>query len=148
MSDDSPVTMSPEAIEEFLGTGGTGVMSLSSDGDGPPHSVPVSYGYDPADGVFYFRLAVGADSAKGDVADRPVTFVTYGEDDGWRSVVARGHLERVEETDAPNEALAGLGRVDIPIADVFEASTRNVQFAFVRLDPDDLTGREEFFRPQ
>jgi len=148
MSDDSPVTMRPEAIEEFLGTGGTGVLSLSSDGDGPPHSVPVSYGYDAADGVFYFRLAVGADSEKGEVADRPVTFVTYREADGWQSVVARGRLERVEEADAPNEALAGLGRVDIPFADVFDTSIRSVQFAFVRLDPDELTGREEFFRPQ
>jgi nitroimidazol reductase NimA-like FMN-containing flavoprotein (pyridoxamine 5'-phosphate oxidase superfamily) len=150
MSEDSPVEMDPEAVDEFLGTGGTGVLSLSESGEAetPPHSVPVSYGYDAAERVFYFRLAVGPDSGKGEVTDRPVTFVTYRDEDSWESVVARGDLEAIEEAAAPTEALAGLGRVDIPLVDAFDSPVRHVDFAFVRLDPDDLTGRREFYRPE
>jgi nitroimidazol reductase NimA-like FMN-containing flavoprotein (pyridoxamine 5'-phosphate oxidase superfamily) len=148
MSEDSPVEMTPEEIDAFLGTGGTGVLSLSAEGDAAPHSVPVSYGYDANERTFYFRLAVGPDSEKGEVTDRPVTFVTYREEDGWESVVARGRLESIEEVDAPNEALAGLGRVDIPLVDAFDSAVRHVDFAFVRLEPDDTTGRREFYRPE
>jgi nitroimidazol reductase NimA-like FMN-containing flavoprotein (pyridoxamine 5'-phosphate oxidase superfamily) len=147
MSEDSPVEMDSDGIDEFLGTGGTGVLSLSEDG-AAPHSVPVSYGYDAAERVFYFRLAVGPDSEKGDVTDRPGTFVTYRDGDGWESVVACGRLESVEEADAPTEALAGLGRVDIPLVDAFDSAVRHVEFAFVRLDPDDLTGRREVYRSE
>ncbi|MFC7215468.1 hypothetical protein ACFQO4_15430 [Saliphagus sp. GCM10025334] len=32
-----------------LGTGGTGVLSFSTEGDEPPRTVPVSYGYDPVE---------------------------------------------------------------------------------------------------
>jgi len=146
MSEDSPVEMGPEEVDEFLGSGGTGVLSLSE--DDAPHSVPVSYGYDAAERVFYFRLAVGPDSEKGEVTDRPVTFVSYRDEDGWESVVARGRLTAVEEADAPSEALAGLGRVDIPFVDAFDSAIRDVDFAFVRLDPDDLTGRREIYRAE
>mgnify|MGYP000017655186 CR=1 FL=1 len=148
MSEDSPVEMDPEAVEEFLGTGGTGVLSLSDEGDTPPHSIPVSYGFDAAERTFYFRLAVGPDTEKGDVTDRPVTFVTYRDEDGWESVVARGRLESVEEAAAPNEALAGLGRVDIPLVDAFDSAVRHVDFAFVRLEPEELSGRQEFYRTE
>jgi len=147
MSEDSPVEMTPEEVDTFLGTGGTGVLSLSGEDDAP-HSVPVSYGYDANERTFYFRLAVGPDSEKGEVTDRPVTFVTYREEDGWESVVARGRLESIEEVDAPNEALAGLGRVEIPLVDAFDSAVRHVDFAFVCLDPDDTTGRREFYRPE
>ena len=148
MSEDSPVEMEPGDVDEFLGTGGTGVLSLSGESDGAPHSVPVSYGYDATERTFYFRLAVGPDSEKGEVTDRPVTFVTYRDEDGWESVVARGRLVSIEEADAPNEALAGLGRVDIPLVDAFDAPVRHVDFAFVRLDPEALSGRQEFYRPE
>jgi nitroimidazol reductase NimA-like FMN-containing flavoprotein (pyridoxamine 5'-phosphate oxidase superfamily) len=148
MSEDSPVEMEPEAVDEFLGTGGTGVLSLSDEGDGPPHSIPVSYGYDAAERTFYFRLAVGPDSEKGDVTDRPITFVTYREEDGWESVVASGRLESIEEAAAPNEALAGLGRVDIPLVDAFDSAVRHVDFAFVRLEPEELSGHREFYRAE
>ena len=64
MSDLDAVRMDEDERDEFLGRAGTGVLSLSTaDGD-PPHSVPVSYGYDPVEAVFYFRVAVGEGSGK------------------------------------------------------------------------------------
>ena len=143
MSADSPVEMDDPERDEFLGNGGTGVISLSSSADDPPHSVPVSYGYDATETTFYFRLATGADGSKGEIDDRPVSFVTTGETVGWRSVVARGRLEDVESEGIATETLAGLDRVDIPLVDVFHRPLREVEFAFYRLVPDELTSRVE-----
>jgi len=135
------VAMSDEERDEFLGRGGTGVLSLSTD-DGAPHAVPVSYGYDAAEATFYFRLAVGADGSKGELSDRPVTFVYYAQEDGdWHSVVAEGHLEDVEREGIETETLEGLHRVDIPLIGIFDHPTREVDFDFCRLVPDALNAR-------
>lgn len=140
---DVAVDMDREEIDSFLGTGGTGVISLSTDASEPPHSVPVSYGYDATDGAFYFRLATGSDSEKSDLAGRPVTFVAYGSsEDRWHSVVARGRLRDIEDGDT-QEALAGLQRVHIPLFDVFDRPPADVTFEVLRLEPDKLTGRSE-----
>ena len=136
--------MDADERDAFLGDGGTGVVSLSAGRDEPPHSVPVSYGYDAAGTTFYFRLAAGPGSAKGDLDDRPVTFVTHREtDDGWRSVVASGRLESTTDEAAGTDALAGLDRVHIPYVDVFGRPPEQVAFEFYRLVPDSLNGRKE-----
>lgn len=139
-----PVELDREARGEFLGTGGTGVLSFATAADEPPHSIPVSYGYDPTDETFYFRLSVGPDREKADLLDRGVAFVVYERtDDHWQSVVATGHLEHVEDDAAGTEALAGLDRSHIPMFDVFERPSSQVTFAFYRLVPTRLTGRRE-----
>lgn len=144
MSSDQPNEMSVDDRDEFLGTGGTGVLSLSAPADEPPHAVPVSYGYDATDGAFYFRLAVRPDSEKGDLADRPVTFVTYGESgDGWRSVVASGRLAATTEESIAIESLEGLERVDLQYVDIFGQPLRTVTFEFYRLTPDEIGARQE-----
>ncbi|MDS0284560.1 pyridoxamine 5'-phosphate oxidase family protein [Haloarcula onubensis] len=138
---ETSVEMTDEQRDEFLGRGGTGVLSLSTD-EGAPHTVPVSYGYDRAETTFYFRLAVGASHAKGSLPDRPVSFVTYDrEDDDWHSVVAEGGLEDVERAGIETETLEGLHRVDIPLVGIFDHPTREVDFEFYRLVPDELVGR-------
>lgn len=146
MDEHEPASLSADERDERLGSGGIGVLAFA-DGEGAsPHTVPVSYGYDATEETFYFRLAVGADSEKGrkrDVADRAVTFVTYGDDDGWWSVVARGRLEPIEREDVATDSLAGLDRVEIPLVDVFGDPPGSVTFAFVRLEPDALTTRRE-----
>lgn len=144
MDPDTPVEMDADEIDSFLDTGGTGVISLSSAADDPPHSVSVSYGYDAAESTFYFRVAAGDDSEKGELAGRPVAFVTYDElEDRWQSVVARGRLEDIGRTDIGADALAGLERVHIPLVDIFGKRPADVDFRFLRLDPVELTGRKE-----
>lgn len=134
----TPVEMEAQARDEFLGNGGTGVIALSAPDEESPHAVPVSYGYDAMETTFYFRLASGT---KGDLANRPVTFVVYGQGNGWRSVVARGRLEDVEAEGVATESLEGLDRVDIPFVDIFHSPLREVEFEFYRLDPDQMTAR-------
>jgi nitroimidazol reductase NimA-like FMN-containing flavoprotein (pyridoxamine 5'-phosphate oxidase superfamily) len=140
---ETTVDMDRPAVDSLLGTGGTGVISLSTSGTEPPHSVPVSYGYDAEDGAFYFRIAVGPDSEKGDLMDRPAAFVVHDTvDERWQSVVARGRLTDIED-DQPQESLAGLERVHIPLVDIFGQQPGTVEFEFLRLVADELTGRAE-----
>lgn len=148
MSDTEPIEMDADERDEFLGAGGTGVMSFSTTADTPPHSIPVSYGYDATETTFYFRLAVGPDSGKGDPAERAVTFVAYGEaDDTWRSVVASGRLEETTEKSIANETLKGFEQVQIPLVDIFGRPPGEVPFRFYRLVPDEITSRKESRTP-
>ncbi len=136
--------MDVDERDSFLGTGGTGVISFPRSDDGPPHSVPVSYGYDRSETAFYFRLAVGSDSDKPDPAGSYVTFVVYGRpEDAWRSVVASGQLKETTEASVATESLEGLSRVHIPLVDVFDRPVRDVPFGFYRLVPDEVTARTE-----
>jgi nitroimidazol reductase NimA-like FMN-containing flavoprotein (pyridoxamine 5'-phosphate oxidase superfamily) len=144
MTELESVSMDDEERDAFLGTGGTGVISFSRPDDGPPHSVPVSYGYDRSGSAFYFRLSVGPESAKGDLVDRAVTFVVYGQrDETWHSVVATGRLEATTESSVAAETLDGLSRVHIPLVDAFGRPPKDVTFEFYRLRPEELTARTE-----
>jgi hypothetical protein len=144
MSSPDPIEMDEAERDEFLGNGGTGVIAFSTTADDSPHAVPVSYGYDATEQTFYFRLAVAPDSEKGDVDGRSVSFVTHGSESGkWRSVVARGRLERTTDEAIATETLQGLDRVRIPLVDIFGRPTGDVPFEFYRLAPDELTGRKE-----
>lgn len=144
MSDTESVAMGADERDAFLGTGGTGVISFPSSDDESPHSVPVSYGYDRSETTFYFRLAVGPDSDKGDVAGRHVTFVIYGQqDENWQSVVAKGQLEETTEASVATDSLEGLRQVHIPLVDIFGRPVKDVPFEFYRLVPGEMTSRKE-----
>jgi hypothetical protein len=138
------VAMADDERDEFLGNGGTGVISFPTDSGEAPHSIPVSYGYDATDETFYFRLAVGEDRQKGDLVDRPISFVTYGTvDEAWRSVVADGRLEETTDDSIATETLEGLERVRIPLVDIFGKPPADISFEFYRLVPESLTARKE-----
>lgn len=137
------IEMDADERDELLGRGGVGVISLSTPDEEHPHSIPISYGYDASETTLYFRLAVGPDGGKGDLSDRAVSFVAYGQEDGWQSVVATGRLEDVADEAIATETLAGLDRVDIPLIDMFGEPTRTVSFEFFRLVPEEFTGRKE-----
>ncbi|AGN00027.1 hypothetical protein L593_00360 [Salinarchaeum sp. Harcht-Bsk1] len=142
MTQHEPVDLTAEERADRLGTGGVGVLSLDTGTHEPPHAVPVSYGFDPVEEVFYFRLAVGGGSTKGDVNHREAAFVVHEENgDDWWSVVAHGELVRTDEESVSTASLEGLDRVRIPFVDAFEAPPEEISFAFVRLEPHELTGR-------
>ena len=144
MGDIESVRMDDEERDEFLTTGGTGVISFPTGTDESPYSVPVSYGYDAAETHFYFRLAVGPDGGREDVVGRPVTFVTYDHvDGGWRSVIVTGELDEVAEAEIDSEVTQGMQRVDIPLVDLFDRDSREVSFRFYHLHPEGITSRKE-----
>ncbi|WP_254547065.1 pyridoxamine 5'-phosphate oxidase family protein [Halomarina pelagica] len=138
------VQMTGGELDEFLGRGGTGVLSFATAEDEPPFSLPVSYGYYADAGTFYYRLAFPPSGGKEDVIDRPASFVAHGRtDEGWRSAVATGTLEEV--TNAPHESVAvqGMWAVQIPRVDIFDRPPEDITFRQFRLVPDTLTGRKE-----
>ncbi|WP_254763578.1 pyridoxamine 5'-phosphate oxidase family protein [Natrinema marinum] len=138
------LTLTDEEMAEFLGRGGTGVISFATDPDEPPVSIPVSYGYNADERVFYYQLSFPRDSRKGALVDRPASFVTYGEtDSGWQSVVATGTLENVEEMPYESSTVQGMWAIQIPRVDIFERPREEVTFRFFCLDPETLTGRKE-----
>ncbi|SDJ19937.1 hypothetical protein SAMN05216226_10196 [Halovenus aranensis] len=142
MTDTESVTMTDDECEALLGRTATGVLSLTTAADEPPHTLPVSFGYDSVTSSFYFRLA-DADSQKGELAGRPASFVTYDHDGTYSSVVASGTLESTTDDETATEALAGFERVTIPYVDIHGEPPAEVEFTFYRLVPDELTGRKE-----
>ncbi|MFC4246044.1 pyridoxamine 5'-phosphate oxidase family protein [Natribaculum luteum] len=136
--------MTDDEIDEFLGHGGTGVLSFSTNAEDSPASIPVSYGYNAGDTIFYFRLSVPPDSRKTDLVDTKVTFVTYDEtDEGWRSIVATGRLDDLEEMPYESSAIQGMWAIQMPRVDIFEQPRDEVTFHDFCLAPETLTGRKE-----
>ena len=141
------VQLPADERDEFLGTGGIGVLSFSTELPEPPASLPVSYGYNADAGTLYFRLSFPPGTHKTDVIDDPVSFVSFDRTaDGWRSVVATGHLEELADAPYDSEAVQGMWAVDIPTVDIFDRPPEEIPFQDFRLDPETLTGRKEVSR--
>lgn len=144
MGNDAAIRLDDDERDAFLGNGGTGVISLDTAEGDPPHSLPVSYGYDATTETFYFRLAVEPDTEKGELDGRAVSFVVHGEsDDRWHSVVAAGRLDPTDDESIATEALEGFDRIHIPLIDIFGEPPKEVSFEFYRLDPERIGTRKE-----
>ncbi|WP_435364506.1 pyridoxamine 5'-phosphate oxidase family protein [Haloarchaeobius sp. DYHT-AS-18] len=146
MEDIRSVQMDEEMRNEFLGRGGTGVLSLSSGKEQAPYSIPISYGFDAEEETFYFRLAFGTDSTKADLLERDshVSFVTHEHtDDGWKSIVAAGQLSPITEGAVGTQILDRMRRIHIPLVDTFDRDPQELTFEFFRMKPYELTGKRE-----
>jgi hypothetical protein len=136
--------MDDDAVDEFLGTGGTGVLALANDDDS--YAFPVSYGFDAADRVFYLRLAFHPDSEKrGYIGPDSLASLVVSEEgaEGWQSVVARGHLRETGEASIDSSVVEAIRRVDIPFFTVFDRPARELEFELFRLTPASLTGHRQ-----
>ena len=138
------IQLTEDERDAFLGRGGTGVLSFTTAADESPTSFPVSYGYAAETSTFYFRLAFPPGSHRELIVDRPMSFVTATETDrGWRSVVATGLLEDVEEMPYESVTVQEMWAIDIPTVDIFEQPRSEVPFHDFCLEPDAITGRKE-----
>lgn len=136
--------MTDDEMSEFLGAGGTGVISFATDADESPVSIPVSYGFNDGEMTFYFQLSFPKDSEKADLVDQPVSFVAYDRVDGlWRSVVASGELEDVADAPYESTTVQGMWAIQIPRVDIFERPRDEITFRDFRLDPETISGRKE-----
>ncbi|MFO8115372.1 MAG: pyridoxamine 5'-phosphate oxidase family protein [Halorubrum sp.] len=101
--------MEESAIDDLLTEMGVGVLSMSA--DGVPYGVPLSFGYDGTDRLYFVFLGATADLRKETYADQSdvASFTTFAVDpDGaWRSVVVAGPLDRISpgDWDAAREAM-------------------------------------------
>lgn len=136
------VTMNRETIDEFLGSGGTGVLSLAK--DDTPYALPVSYGYDAATQEFYLRLSMHPDSRKQRFLDDSTEcqLVVYDQvDKDWCSVIATGKLTEVEETEITPQVVEGIRRAELPLIEIIDEPQETVEFRIFRLSVFELTGR-------
>lgn len=85
------------AVHEFLEANRVGVLGLPT--DDLPYMVPISYGYDGAE-YLYFTYVVGGTSQKALLTDekRRAGFLVYdtASDAQWTSVALEGTLSRVD----------------------------------------------------
>lgn len=97
-------------IDDVLTEVGVGVLSMSS--DGMPYGVPLSFGYDGTDKLYFLFLGATTDFRKETYAEESdiVNFTVFDIDpDGsWRSVISSGPIDRItlDEWDAAREAMA------------------------------------------
>src|SRR6056297_3025926 len=97
-------------IDELLTEAGVGVLSMSA--DGVPYGVPLSFGYDGDDNLYFVFLGATTELRKETYAEQAdiASFTTFdvGPDGSWRSVIVAGPLDRIEikEWDTARESLA------------------------------------------
>jgi nitroimidazol reductase NimA-like FMN-containing flavoprotein (pyridoxamine 5'-phosphate oxidase superfamily) len=97
-------------IDDVLRTVGVGVLSMSA--DGVPYGVPLSFGYDGTDRLFFVFLGATTELRKETYAEQSdvANFTTFdiNPDGSWRSVIVTGPLDRItiDEWDTAREAMA------------------------------------------
>ena len=96
-------------IDDVLTEAGVGVLSMSA--DGVPYGVPLSFGYDGTDSLYFVFLGATTELRKERYAEQTeeasVTAFDTGPDGSWRSVIVAGPLDRItpDEWDTAREAL-------------------------------------------
>jgi hypothetical protein len=131
-------------IDDFLGSQQTGVLSMGRENDG--YGVPLSFWFDENDSSIYFRLGYAPGSQKQEFVEssRYVTFVVYADtDDGWKSVVAEGELERLSEETLDSAIEETTRHLDIPYYEVHERPVSELEFEIVRMRVTKLSGIAE-----
>lgn len=141
MGDDTSTRMDAVAINDFMNSQQTGVLSLADDDEA--YAIPVSFAYDDGGPNIYVRLGYAPGSEKQrfvEAVDR-VTFVVYDRtDEGWRSVVARGRLETVSETSLGSAIAESVEQLDIPFFQVFDRPATDLDFSILRIDVQEIDG--------
>ncbi|SDX16120.1 hypothetical protein SAMN05443574_11651 [Haloarcula vallismortis] len=97
-------------VDEVLVESGVGVLSMAV--DGVPYGVPLSFGYDGDDTLYFVFLGASAELRKEMYAEQTdvASFTTFDVDPNgaWRSVIVAGPLNRIsiDDWDTAREALA------------------------------------------
>jgi nitroimidazol reductase NimA-like FMN-containing flavoprotein (pyridoxamine 5'-phosphate oxidase superfamily) len=142
MTDDRTVAMADDEIDDFLGSGGTGVLSIAR--QNVPYSVPISYGYDPDERVFYLRLGDTPDSERRafiEATDTARLVVHERVDDTWKSVIATGELTEVSEEELTGNVATRLREAERPLFEIWDESPEEITLVITRLSVDSMTGR-------
>jgi hypothetical protein len=102
--------LSDAAVDRLLTERGVGVLSLASDDE--PYGLPISFGYDGEDSLYFLFAGHSEEGRKVRFAEQATeaSFLVYhvAADDEWASAVVRGPMERIDpdEWDAARAAMA------------------------------------------
>lgn len=106
----SGVEMDEPEIDDVLKEVGVGTLSMTS--DGVPYGIPLSFGYNGEDSLYFLFVGPSGDLRKETYAEQAerVCFSAYEveEEGNWQSAIVEGELRRVtqSEWDDAREALA------------------------------------------
>ncbi|WP_339104742.1 pyridoxamine 5'-phosphate oxidase family protein [Haloterrigena salinisoli] len=142
MAIDQETDMADAEIDDFLGQHETGVLSLARTDD--PYAIPISYGYDDAERVFYMRLVSTPESEKREFLESSpaARLVVYDEQDStYRSVIATGNLEDIPPAELTPDQIAQYGEAKRPLFEIWAQGKEDLDIELYRLDPDSLDGR-------
>ncbi len=135
--------MDAAAIDDFLGHHETGVLSLARTDE--PYSIPISYGYDDDNRVFYMRLVSTPESEKRAFLDTSPSarLVVYDEQaSSYRSVIATGTLENIPPAELTPSQIAQYGDAKRPLFEIWAQQKDELDIELYRLTPDSLNGRQ------
>jgi len=136
------VDMTDAEIDDFLAGHETGVLSLARADE--PYAIPISYGYDEDERIFYMRLVSTPDSTKRQFLESSpaVRIVVYDEADStYRSIVAAGTLEDIPPSELTPEDIAQYGQARRPLFEIWAESKAELDIELYKLDPASLNGR-------
>lgn len=142
MTIDQQTALSEGETDRFLGRNETGVLALARDGN--PYAIPVSYGYDSDEGLFYLRLVSTPESRKRQfLTSAPrARLVVYEEaGDTYWSVIAAGTLEQVPREELSVEHIEQYGDAKRPLFEIWGESRGELEVQLFRLRPTDVSGR-------
>ncbi|ELY58945.1 pyridoxamine 5'-phosphate oxidase-related FMN- binding protein [Natronolimnohabitans innermongolicus JCM 12255] len=134
--------MTDAEIDEFLRQRETGVLSLARTDD--PYAIPISYGYDDAEQVFYMRLVSTPESEKREFLESSpaARLVIYDEADStYRSVIASGTLEDIPPAELTPDQIAQYGEAKRPLFEIWAQGKQDLDIELYQLDPESLSGR-------
>ncbi|MEF8790702.1 MAG: pyridoxamine 5'-phosphate oxidase family protein [Haloarculaceae archaeon] len=114
--------MTDEEIDALLTEVGVGVLSMSL--DGVPYGLPLSFGYDGQDRLYFVFVGHSEEGRKTEYAERAdvASFLAYDVEGAgdWRSVIVEGSLDRItiDDWEAARQALGENGWRPQLLADV------------------------------
>ena len=136
--------MTEDETDDFLGQHETGVLSLSRADE--PYAIPISYGYDATERLFYMRLVSTPESEKRQfLASSPrARLVVYDEVESrtvYRSVVSVGTLEELQPEELTVEHIEQYGAAKRPLFEIWGQSKQDLDIRLYRFEPTELSGR-------
>ncbi len=134
--------MSSEETDALLGRHETGVLALARDDD--PYAVPISFGYDADERLFYMRLVAGSGSEKSKfLSGSPDVRLVVYEEEGrtYRSAVVTGVLESVARDEITPEHVAQYGEAKRPLFEIWGESRSDLDIQLHVLRPTTISGR-------
>lgn len=133
-------------IEEFLHERGLGVVSLAA--DGRAYAVPMAFAYDEEDERCFLRFVMGEDSQKrAFVAETEVATLAVYEWGGqfdWRSVVVRGPVDPLPESDLAEAAARFSELGEEGALEVFNRPISEYETGWYELIAEEVTGRGQY----
>lgn len=136
--------MAEDVIDDFLGQCETGVLSLAQANE--PYAIPISYGYDASERVFYLRLVSTPESEKRKfLSSSPrARLVIYDEMDSgttYRSVVATGFLEEIPPEELTVNHIEQYSAAKRPLFEIWGQSKRDLNIKLYKFKLTELSGR-------